>query len=327
MKRLINCLIMNLFVVTGIYAQQQWGNGSVAFFPALNNQQNVVPLAAISALENKMQQILTTDGYGSAVNADRFVLVAKPSVESKDITPTTPPRISQTVEITFIIGDVVENKTYGTCSLSLTGIGTNESKAWLTAISKIKPSNVDIRNMLREALDKIAAYYVDNCNSIIIKAESEAARGDFDIAIARLIEIPDICRECFEKAQLKAVEIYRQKIDAEGAAMFSKAKLEWTASPDSNGAKKAMDYLSQINPESASFAGKEVFEQEIATKLSADEQRIWVENRRRYNEELKLRQKDHQNAHQRQMTTIAACRSVAEKRAENQPQTKVYLNW
>lgn len=143
MERL-NVLIITLLMAVGAFAQQN-GDGKVAFFSVVNNQSGTMPKAAVSALESKMQQVVTSDGYGSASRADRFVLVAKPAVITMDIAPTTPPRINQTVEITFVIGDVVENKTYASCSLTLTGIGINEAKAWNTAIAKIKPVNAEIK--------------------------------------------------------------------------------------------------------------------------------------------------------------------------------------
>lgn len=326
MKRLLNCIAISLFAAVNIFAQQQ-NDGRVAFFLVVNNQSGIIPQTAVSALENKMQQIVTADGFGCSVRADRFVIVAKPSVRTKDIAPTTPPRINQTVEITFVVGDVVENKTYASCSLTLTGIGINETKAWNTAIAEIKPANAEIKKMLTDAYDKIGAYYLANCNMIMAKAETDAGMGNYDGAIASLVAVLDVCTECFAKAQQKAMEIYQRKIDADGATLLSKAKSEWAALPDSNGAKKTFAYLSQIDPASVSFVYKEEFEQQILAKLSADEQRKWEEKRTRYNEELKLRQKEQQNSHERNMATIAACRSVAEKWAQNQPQTEVYLNW
>ena len=286
-----------------------------------------MPQAAVSALESKMQQIVTSVGYGNATLADRFVLVAKPAVATKDIAPTTPPRINQTVEITFVIGDVVENKTYASCSLTLTGIGTNETKAWNTAIAKIKPSNEEIKRMLADAAVKIETYYSTNCNTIIATAETNAGLGKYDEAIASLMEIPNICSDCFDKVRQKVLELYQRKIDSEGADLLSKANSEWSLSPNSEGANAAISYLSQINPASKAFSDKEILERTILSKLSEDEQRQWEQEIKRYNDELKIRQKEQQNTHKRDMATIAACRSVAEKWAENQPQTKIYLNW
>lgn len=326
MKRFLYCILLNLFAIANAFAQQQT-DGRVAFFPIVNNESGIMPKAVVSALESKMQQIVTSDGYGSASRADRFVLVAKPTVVTKDVAPTTPPRINQTVEFTFIVGDVVENKTYASCSLTLTGIGTNETKAWSTAIAKIKPANEEFKKMLADAAEKIESYYATNCNTIISKAETCAGMGKYDEAIASLVVIPNICSDCFDKAQQKVLDIYQRKIDSEGTELLSKANSAWSASPNSDGARKAFQYLSQIGPESKAFAEKEALEKAIMAKLSVDEQRKWEQEAKHYNDEVKLKQKEQQNAHQRQLATIAACRSVAEKWAENQPQTKVYLNW
>lgn len=343
MKRL-NILIITLLMVVSAFAQQN-SDGKVSFFSVVNNQSNSMPQAAVSALESKMQQMVTVDGYGSAARCDRFVIVAKPSVVTKDVTPTTPTRISQTVEITFVIGDVVENKTYASCALTFSGIGVNETKAWISVLGKLKPTNEEIKKMLSDAAGKIETYYSANCRTIISKADTDAAQGNYDKAIASLIEIPDICSECFSYAQNKAVEIYQRKIDTEAISLLSKAKAEWVAAPNSVGANKAMQFLKQIKPQTSSYAEKEKLEQNIIEKLSEDERRRWVQEIRRYNDELKLRQKEQQNSHQRQMARIsadreerrnshsremaqiAACRSIAEKWAENQPRTNVYLNW
>lgn len=325
MKRL-NILIITMIMAVSAFAQT-YSDGKVSFFSVANNQSGIMPSATVTVLESKMQQMATADGYGSSERCDRFVIVAKPSVVTKDVASTTPPRINQTVEITFVVGDILENKTYASCSLTLTGIGINETKAWNIAIAKINPANSEAKAMLTEAFDKIKTYYSSNCNSIVAKAEATAELGNFDEAIASLMSVPDICTECYTQALQKAAEIYQHKIDVEGATLLSKAKSVWSTSPGPHGAQKAFAYLSQIVPASASFEAKDTFEHQIAAKLSADEQRKWEENRKRYNDELKLRQKELHNVHQRQMAAIAACRSIADKWAENQPQTKVYLNW
>lgn len=326
MIRQLYLLIFILFISSSVFAQQ-YSDGRISFFPVVNNQSGIMPQDAVAILESKMQQIITADGYGNALRDDRFAIVAKPSIVAKDVAGTTPARISQTVEITFIVGDIAENKTYASCAVTLTGIGVNETKAWSTAIAKFKLSNEEVKDMLSHASDKIEEYYSANCNTIITKAETDAGLGKFDEAIAALMEIPDISTVCFAEAQQKLSEIYQRKIDSEGTALLAKAKSEWSVSPDSNGATKALEYLSKIEPSSVSFTAKEELEQHIVSKLSADEQRKWEDERQRFNAELKLRQKEQQNSHQRQMATIAACRSVAEQWAANQPQTKVYLNW
>lgn len=326
MIRTLYIIVLTLLFWSGCFAQNS-SDGRIAFYSVVNNQSGIVPQSAVDILENKMNSLVASDGYGSSSRADRFVIIAKPTVVSKDIAPTTPPRISQTIEITFVAGDVVENKTYSSCVLTLNGIGVNETKAWTSALSVIKSTNGEFRNMLVDAGDKIKAFYSANCHAIIESAETEAAMGNYEKAISTLLEIPDICAECFTDARKKAMEIYQSRIDAEGVSLLAKARSEWSASPDSEGARTAMAYLKQIDPSSSSFTARENLETEIVSKLTEDGRRKWKEEQKRYKDELKLRQKKMNYSQQQEMATIEACRSVAEKWAENQQPTNVYLNW
>lgn len=325
MKR-FSLTILSLVLAMSAFPQEK--DGRVSFFPVVNNQSDIMPKAIAELLESKMHQAIASSGYGSAKMADRFVVVAKPAVISKDVAPTTPPRINQQVEITFIVGDVIENKVYASCSSDFSGIGMTEIKAWQSALTQLKPTDTVIKRMFAEAYSKIEAYYSTNCKSMMAKAESLAARGQFDEAISLMVNIPDVCHDCFASAQHKAVELYQQKIDSEGAVLLSKAKSEWAAAQNSDGANIALGYLSQINSNSSLYSEKEILLQTIASKLSSDEQRRIEEEQKRYNDELYLRQTEQNQSHKRQMAVIAACRSVAEKWAENQPpQYTVYLNW
>lgn len=65
----------------------------------------------------------------------------------------------------------------------------------------------------------------------------------------------------------------------------------------------------------------------IGDKVSSEKAREWKQRLKEYNDEKEFRRREQENSHTRTMATIAACRSAAEKWAENQPQTKVYLNW
>lgn len=122
----------------------------------------------------------------------------------------------QTVEVTFILGDVIENKTYASVSFELKGIGTNETKAWQTAFSSLKSGDSQFKTMFEDAMGKIKSYYSANCVSIIAEAKTLASAGQYDRAIYSLMSVPGICAECRNDALAEAAALYQQKIDAEG---------------------------------------------------------------------------------------------------------------
>ena len=322
MKKAVLSFILILTAYVGLKADD---NGKISFYPAVMG--NEIPKASSQFLKSRMEQALTNNGLGSMNRADRFVMLAKCNILEKDVAPTTPPRINQKVEVTFILGDAVENKTYASTTFELSGIGINETKAWQTALTGIKPSNPLFKQLFEEASEKIEAYYAGNCESIIAKAQTLASTGKSDEAIATLMNVPDICSDCYEKAMTAVSEIYQNKINGEGAALLAKAKNAWSSSSDEKGANLAMSYLNEIPVTSASFPDAEVLAATISKKLSSDKEREWQLKLQKYNDDKEFRTREQANSHARSMATIAAARSVAEKWAENQPETKVYYNW
>lgn len=297
----------------------------ISYFPIITG--DGLPAQARESLSAKMVQAISQNGFGAGSHTDRFVMLAKCNVLEKDVAPTTPPRITQTVEVTFILGDVIENKTYASASFELKGLGTNETKAWQTAFNGLKSGNPRFKTMFEEASGKIEAYYSANCKRLITEAQTLASTGEYDRAIHKLMSVPDLCADCRNEALAEATALYQQKIDAEGAALLAKARNAWAVSQDAEGAEVAMAYLCTVSPTSASFGAAEELAAAIGDKVSSEKAREWKQRLMEYNDEKEFRRREQSNRHARSMAIIAACRSVAEKWAENQPQNNVYLNW
>lgn len=323
MKKYLLTFLLILLNILGVSATGS--TGKISYFPVVKG--NDLPEASRKLIVSKMEQILTQNGYGSMNCADRFVMLAKCNVLQKDVAPTTPPRINQKIEVTFILGDAVENKIYASATVELSGIGINETKAWQTALNVIKPTHLAFKQMLEDAAQKIESFYSENCESIISQAKALASTGRNDEAIANLMGVPDICHECYEKAMTAATEIYQNQIDSEGATLLAKAKNAWSASPDEKGADLAMNYLNDISVTSTSFPEAATLANVISEKLSSEKEYEWQLKLRKYNDEKEFREREQANTHAQSMATIAAARSAAEKWAENQPESKVYLNW
>lgn len=300
-------------------------DGRIAYYPIIIGEG--IPEYARNALLTKMEQAISQNGYGAGSHSDRFIMLAKCIVLEKDVAPTTPPRITQTIEVTFILGDVIENKTYASASLELKGIGTNETKAWLSAFNGLKSGNPQFKTMFEDAMEKIDSYYSVNCKRLITEAQTLASTGEYDRAIASLMSVPNICSDCYMQAHNEATLIYQKKVDAEGVSLLAKARNTWAMSQDTEGAEAAMEYLCAVPPTSASFSAAKELAVAIGDKVSSEKAREWEQRLREYNDENEFRRREQSNDYARSMATIAACRSVAEKWAENQPQTKVYLNW
>lgn len=300
-------------------------NGKISYFPIISG--NGIPAQARESLTAKMEQAISQNGFGASSHIERFLMLAKCNVLEKDVASTTPPRITQTIEVTFILGDVIDNKTYVSASFELKGIGTNETKAWQTAFNGLKSWNPRFKTMFEEARGKIESYYSANFKRLIAEAQTLASTGEYDRAIHLLMSVPDVCADCRNEALAEATVLYQQKIDAEGAALLAKARNTWAMSQDTDGAEAAMAYLCAVAPTSAYFGAAEELVAAIDDKVSSDKAHEWKQRLKEYNDDKEVRRREQSNRHARSMAIIAACRSVAEKWAEKQPQTKIDLNW
>ena len=270
---------------------------------------------------------MTQNGIGNLEYEERFVMLAKCNVVEKNIVPTTPPRISQTVEVTFLIGDAMENKIFASATFDLKGIGTNEHKTWQSAFNNLNPSNPQFKDLLNIAKERIAEYYSENCQNIIKQANTLASTGKYDEAISLLMSVPAICKDCLKEAHSTAITIYNQKIDLEGKELLSKAKNAWSTNPTMEGAQTAISFLDMIPVNSSAFNQGQALVETMSASILSDKHREYEMALQEYKDKMEFQRKEQADSHARAMATIAACRSIAEKQAENQPITKVYVNW
>ena len=269
-----------------------------------------IPAAAVKSIETKLQRALASNGIGDMDYTQRFVLAAKVDVVQNDVMPSNPPKVSKKLDLTLMVGDVIENKIYETCTMALAGIGTNDAKAFVSAFSRVNPNNPELQAMLTAAKSEIMGYYKANCGNIISNANSLAGQQKYDEAIARLMSVPEVCKDCYEKCQAAAVKIFGQKLDADCSALLNKAENEWMHSKDAASAEKAAGIISRINPLWPDYPKVVKFRDEISAKLSDDEKREWDMMVKKYEDEQQFKQ-----------SIVNACREIGVAWGKNQPQT------
>lgn len=269
-----------------------------------------IPAEAAASLETRLQRALTANGFSDNSCTGRFVLTAKADITNKDVVASTPARVSQAMELTLIVGDVVENKIYETCTVSLSGIGTTETKAFMSAFAKVNPSNSELQQMLVRAKEKIVAFYADNCETIIKRAKTQASIGCYDEAIAMLVDVPLVCKDCFDKCQSTALAIYNDKIDAESTVLVQKARTAWMAEPNAVGAAKVASLISHISPRSSVYPEVAKLRSEVSAKLRADERQQWDMEMKKYSDSMALKR-----------SIVKACRDVGVAWGNGQPRT------
>lgn len=251
-----------------------------------------IPTEALDQLEDKMHQIITTAGISDNAINRRFALTATISVVKKDIISGSPARVSQTLEITFYVKDVIDRKEYGHATLSSVGVGLNENKAFIMAFSNLKPGNPKVQKMIEDSKELIVAYYRTNIDNIIADAYILVQQGQFDKALYQIAQVPDVCTDCTAKCRQATIDIYQKKIDSAGEKLLQSAQAAWTAEPNADGAVKASRYLAKIDILAACQPQVEELMAEMKAKVMDDERKAWEFALQQYEDEKAREQRD-----------------------------------
>ena len=305
MKRL-SILFLFIGIVLVSFAQN---TGSVSIHATVVD--DAIPAEAAKNILTKMQRMLTSCNIIDN-GADRFVFTVRVNITSKDVAPTTPARISEKMEITFLVGDIVDNKLYESFTMESSGIGITEAKAFISAFQRINVNNQEIKAMLESAQAKIVDYYINHCDDILAKANTLSSQQKYDEAMFYLMGIPDVCSDCYKRCQSTAASIYDQKLTADGKVLLNKARNEWLAGQDYAAANRVADILVQINPQSSVYAEAMKLQNNISAKLQADEQRAW-----------QLRMKKVEEGQKTARSVIDCVRSIGVAWASHQPTSVV----
>jgi len=283
-----------------------WADSSVGdiFITVIQPERNEIPREAAKQLENKMHQLITSNGVADTDPNGRFVITAKSFIVSKDIIGGAPQRVSQKIDFTFMIGDIIENKVFESYTFSAIGIGINENKSYINAITKIKTNSPQFTTFTDKAKEKIIQYYAARCEQIILEAKQQAANHEYQQAIYLLMQVPNIC-DCAEKCQNLMIEYYDAYTETTAAELLNDAKSKWASAPNADGAAMAADVIAQIPAGTKVQSELDALIAEINQKLREDEKRDWEFKMKEYEDEQARQKREFNLRKQQQEADIA----------------------
>lgn len=288
--------------------------GRISITGYIPPQKEALPSGAENMLNNKLNQILTANGIsGADVNA-KFILVPSIVVSSKDITATAPPMTALSLDVNFYIGDGQEGKLYATKSVSVKGVGANETKAYLDALKNIKANDPGMQSFLSGAKTKIIDYYNARCTQIINEANALAnSQMKYDEAMAKLTSVPEECTECYNKAMAAAAPMFRKKIERDCKIIMVKANNLWNANQNLETANEVGELLNKVDPEASCYKDAKALSDKVGKRVIEVDKREW-----NYKMELDVNLK-------RDM--IKAIRDIGVAYGNGQPKTVVYKSF
>ena len=291
MKKIVVCFIAILSCMLSVKSQTMNDIGRLCINVSPLSD-NAIPAEAAKVLENRLHQIIAANGI--AVNGidKKFAIAANVITISKDVIGGMPTRISQKLEISIFVTDIVEKKEFGRVSLNAVGVGLNETKCYCMAFNTIKADNKQIVNMIDSAKDAIISYYRSNAQRLLKEAKSLADMGDYDEAIYLLSTIPNVCEKEYNDCQDIIYDIYKRKINHEGEILFMQAKAAWASSPNAEGAQNAISYLNDISVLATCNKDVKALLVEITEKIKQDQKAEWEFQLKKYEDEKVREQRD-----------------------------------
>ncbi len=301
MKKLVLILCVFCFSIIGI-SQNSVGKSDDAARIALTayvpEQIEGITPAVRANLANKLSQIASANGLAGSLNS-RFIITTNISVLTKDITSTAPPMHAYTVEVTLYIGDGIDGTLFSSQSVTLKGVGVNETKAYISALNGLKTKDPVYQTFIEKGKNKIMEYYNSKCDFILKDAQTCASQNKFEEAISKLTAVPEVCKACYDKAMDAVAPIYQKQIDRECKQRLMEATTAWNASQDLSSAESAGSVLSQIEPSASCYKEALSLSNQIAKRVKELDQREW-----------KFQMKQQQDDVDIQKATIKAVRDI-----------------
>jgi hypothetical protein len=269
MKKLLY-FIIGILAFAQVSAQNKAGKsddaGRIAIKAYVPKDLGDLTPTAQKALKTRLVRIISGNGIGGSSSDNRFIMTAKIIELDKDVSATTPIIYSYTLEVTLIIGDGIEGTIFSTYSFEQKGAGNSETKAYMSAIKRIKSKSSKYQEFLTEAKTKILEYYNANCDIILKKAIAAADQKEYDEAIAICVSIPEVCKECFDKAMDQSTLIYKSKMENECQENISLAK----SALANNDYELASNYVAGYTPDLACYSQVESMLVEIKDHRCAE---------------------------------------------------------
>lgn len=220
-------------------------------------------------ITNKLKQMLTANGVAGNVFYSQFALIPHFDLVDKHIVAGPPAKVVMNINVTLEIKELVEGSSLSVFSSEVNGVGNNEAKAYAQGIKQLGNSSTEIKNFFDTARGKIVSYYDRNSAAIINKAKTLAAMNKTDEALYHLSVVPECCSK-YEEVMAEALTIYQARVDKTGQQLLFAAQAVWAAGNDAEAAKRAAEFLIQIDPNAMCYPQASKLLAEIKRKSAAN---------------------------------------------------------
>lgn len=280
MKNLLTIIALVFFTMP-TFSQ----TNNIQLYVCAPEQVEDVPETSMNYLVNALCTAISSDDLAAQSNyLTQFLLVPKVNVATKNVLANTQQQIVLTLDVTLQIVDDLSSTTYASKTISLKGVGTNETKAYNSAFRTINKQNQQIISLISSGKKRILDFYEAETENIIKKANLLASQEKYDEAFYLLSMIPSQCSK-YDLGISAGLTIWNKYKDYSCSIDLAKAQSVWTAGQDYNAAKLAGLYLANILPDSKCYGDAQQLYKEIKSKIGD----LWKFEMKQYDTETSMR--------------------------------------
>lgn len=239
-------------------------------------------------LSSRLNAAVAQVGYGGDGSNPRFIIGPSVIILSSELTTGAPTLYSMSYEVNFMVADIIDETIFASYTTQFMGVGQSPAKAFIKGFKDVNLKTADFYNFLKEAEDKIIAYYVNNCDKYIMEAEAEIEERNFDAAYTILKNIPYEAGDCFSKAQQLKSKVFKSILSQQCNEILLKMKAELGKMNDETASgfnDEALGYYVMIDKESSCYAEAEALYKKHMAGIKPEQKRDW---------ELKMKQIEHE---------------------------------
>lgn len=251
-----------------------------------------------------------TEGSGAAsIDDNQFGLFVKSNIIDKHVISGSPAKTVLNIELTLLVGNVMDGKLVSSWSIELDGVGNSTGKAFNNAIHKLKPQNKELVKFVDSSKKKIVKYYDQNYNSIIRAAESKAQVYNYEEAIYDLMCVPECCVG-YDIVMAKTRNIFKQYVNRICQENLSMAQSIWMSGYSYDNAEAAAVYLSKIYPDAECYGEAVKLMNEIKKHMGER----WKFEMKQWDDKVSVEKQQ-----------LANAKEVALAYAKNQPKQVIHI--
>jgi hypothetical protein len=218
----------------------------------------------ISVVEGRLRSIISSLGMESGYGG-RFVLACKISAIQREVSGT---KLIQHLQVSFAVGDNMNNVCFGSTTTECIGMGNIEQQAMTSALKNIK-CNMELKNLIATGKKRIIEYYDKNIDVILQKTRALVTAHKWEEALYELTPIPQECT-FYPEALNMMEDIYRNHINHDAMQVLNEAQAIWSADPNPGpAAEQALSILANIDTSAKCYPQAKALMNKISARVKS----------------------------------------------------------